>query len=249
LLAAAILGYTWWSGRAAPELSVYLPREAGSIVSADFARLRALGLIGGKQWNFESEYAEFVAATGFDFERDLDHVLLYLNPAQNIYLASGRFAWEKLRRYALQQNGKCVDRACSVPSSQAGKFLSFYPLGQNAIALALATDPYAAANVRPEREPRPPRCIAELDLRGEDVRRWLPLLGEVKAATACAGDDARMKVEVSLVNEAAARAAEEGFRTLAQKLDAAAVQRNGVTFALDWQLRRETLSSWFAGMD
>jgi hypothetical protein len=249
LSAIAFLSYPWWSQRQTADISVYLPKEAGSVISIDVAQLRRIGLIGGKSLPWESEYRSFIAATSFDFERDLDRVLLHLGDDKNVYLASGRFHWPKLRQYVLDNGGKCVDRACSIASSQAGKYVSYFPLSEDAIVAALAKDEYAAAQVTGQAAARAEKCVAELDVRGEDMKRWLPMLGEVANAKACVGKDALMTLVVALASADAAAKSEEGFRTLAKKLDAKAVERRGAEFHLAWELKGESLASLFGGSD
>lgn len=248
LLATAFLTYPWWSQRQSPELSVYLPKEPGSVIRIDVAQLRQLGLMGNQEFPWEAEYRNFMAATAFHFERDLDRVLLYLGDDKNVYLASGRFHWPKLRQYVLDNGGKCVDRACSIASSQSGKYVSYFPLQEDAIVVALAKDEYAAAQVTAQSEKRPESCPAEFDLRGEEVQRWLPFLGEVARAKACVGKDALASLVVALRDETSAQQAEAGFQTLAKKLAAKSVVRKGTEFQLAWELRSESLAAWFGGM-
>lgn len=249
LLAGAFLSYPWWSQKKSAELSVYLPKEAGSIISVDIAQLRSIGLLGGKEFPWEAEYRKFMAATSFDFERDLDQVLLHLGDDKNVYLASGRFHWPKLRQYVLDQGGKCVDRACSMASSQAGKYVSYFPLDERTIAVALAKDEYAAAQVRAQGSKRLESCAASLELRGEEVRKWLPLLGEVASARACVGRDALMTLLVALGNSDAAAKADAGFRTLAAKLNAKSMVRKDAEFRLEWELKGESLAALFGGAE
>jgi hypothetical protein len=249
LLAGAFLTYPWWSQRQASELSVYLPKEAGSVISIDVAQLRRIGLLGGKDLPWEAEYRSFITATSFDFERDLDQVLLHLGDDKNVYLASGRFHWPKLRQYVLDNGGKCVDRACSIASSQQGKYLSYFPLGEGAIAVALAKDEYAAAQVTPRGAKKPESCAASLELRGEEVRRWLPFLGEVANAKACVGNDALMTLVVALANADSATKADAGFRTLAAKLNAKTLVRKDAEFHLEWELKGESLAALFGGAE
>lgn len=249
LLAGTFLTYPWWSQRQSSELSVYLPKEAGSVISVDIAQLRRIGLLGGKEFPWEAEYRNFMAATSFDFERDLDRVLLHLGDDKNVYLASGRFHWPKLRQYVLDNSGKCVDRACSIASSQAGKYVSYFPLGEDAIAVALAKDEYAAAQVTASRERSLGACAASLELRGEEVRKWLPFLGEVSKAKACVGSDALMTLVVALANGDSAAKAEDGFRTLAAKLNAKSMVRKDAEFHLAWELKGESLAALFGGAE
>lgn len=249
LLAGAFLSYPWWSQKQSSELSVYLPKQPGSVVSIDVAQLRSIGLLGGKDLPWEAEYRSFIAATSFDFERDLDRVLLHLGDDKNVYLAAGRFHWPKLRQYVLDNGGKCVDRACSMASSQAGKYVSYFPIGEGAIAVALAKDEYAAAQVSAQNTSRPESCAASLDLRGEEVRKWLPFLGEVAKAKACVGKDALMTLVVALASNEAAVKADGGFRTLAAKLQAKSLERKGVEFHLAWELKSESLAALFGGAE
>ncbi len=91
----------------------------------------------------DPDYAEFVRATGFNYARDLDRVLLALRPASQsmstLALAEGRFDRERIARYALRsgrlekQNGAEV---YVVPTGTSWKTAALTFLAQNRIALA-----------------------------------------------------------------------------------------------------------------
>lgn len=105
------------SGRAmqpsAEELIGMLPTGASTLVYLDLAAIRASSFYQhradkGPLAVPSQDYAEFVRATGFDFERDLDRAVVAVWPAtpksrKNIAIAEGRFDREKIRSYAETQ--------------------------------------------------------------------------------------------------------------------------------------------------
>ncbi len=145
-----------------PELISLAPADASSLVYADlialrsspfFAQLAALA----PQTPADRDYAGFVRATGFDYSRDLDRVLLAVQPnppgSFTVALAEGRFDREKITRYALRsgrverQNGVEV---YVVPTNTPAKATAFAFLQPNRIALA------DGPNLAPVLAPRAP---------------------------------------------------------------------------------------------
>lgn len=91
---------------------VWLPAEAGLIASLHFDEIRKqawlLGLLAEvSRVEQEAEYRQFVAATGFDYTRDLDRVWLAVlgnsERSRVVGVAQGRFAQQKILSYARQQ--------------------------------------------------------------------------------------------------------------------------------------------------
>lgn len=93
------------------ELIAQAPVEANTLIYLDLQMLRESPLfeeLAG--WapspEQDADYRQFVAATGFDFERDLDRVLLLLPEAGTtrgaVALADGRFDRAAIAAYALQ---------------------------------------------------------------------------------------------------------------------------------------------------
>jgi hypothetical protein len=99
-----------------PELLSTLPAGAPTLVYVDLAALRASSFYQHRPDKGPiaiptQDYADFVRETGFDFEKDLDRVVVgswpasaAKEPAKNITIAEGRFDREKIRAYA-RRNG------------------------------------------------------------------------------------------------------------------------------------------------
>ena len=124
----------------------HLPSSDGILVIADGAVVRKIVGPGG---NEEQEYRDFVDKTGFDFRRDLDGIAAVIGTTDSFYVVTGRFDYAKLSRFA----GTCVKTVCSMPASQPGKWISFLPLGDNAIAIAVSPRQLAVADMEASRPP------------------------------------------------------------------------------------------------
>src|SRR5579862_4957809 len=99
----------------APELLSVLPPGAPTLVYLDLAAVRASSFYQHRADKGpiavpNSDYAEFVRSTGFDFEKDLDRVVIASwpppsakEPRRNIAIAEGRFDRAKIRDYAVHK--------------------------------------------------------------------------------------------------------------------------------------------------
>jgi hypothetical protein len=118
VLAGGIAGHhLGWHSRApfvaassAQNLAALAPADSNMVVFADVAALRASPLLEELKAMAPSptpdpDYAAFVRATGFDYQRDLDKVLLASHQAngktEDVAIAEGRFDRQKIRSYAL----------------------------------------------------------------------------------------------------------------------------------------------------
>jgi hypothetical protein len=88
-----------------------LPAESTSVVYLDFKDLRSSAFLAqilawAPRPQTEDEYAKFMQATGFDFEKDLDRVgISFSGPAQSpktMAVAEGRFDRKKIEAYSAQ---------------------------------------------------------------------------------------------------------------------------------------------------
>jgi hypothetical protein len=115
----------------APELLSALPSGAPTLVYLDLAAVRASSFYQhrpdkGPITVPNQDYADFVSSTGFDFERDLDRVVIAWWPAsgneqkENVVIADGRFDPAKIREYALRK-GKL--------DHQQGREVFLFPAG------------------------------------------------------------------------------------------------------------------------
>jgi hypothetical protein len=120
-IAAALLFYgilrrsTTAHASPAPELLSALPEGAPTLVYMDFAAMRASSFYQHRPDKGpiaipNQDYADFVRSTGFDFEKDLDRVVVASWPApsgkeptKNVAIAEGRFDRAKIRDYATRK--------------------------------------------------------------------------------------------------------------------------------------------------
>jgi hypothetical protein len=114
-----------------PDLLAALPAGAPTLVYVDLAAVRASGFYQhrpdkGPLAVPNQDYADFVRSTGFDFEKDLDRVVVASWPAsgkeqrKNVVIANGRFDRAKIRDYAMR-TGKL--------DHQQGHDVFLFPLG------------------------------------------------------------------------------------------------------------------------
>lgn len=149
-----------WLRQSAPELTpaqlvARLGARDATVAFVDVKTLRRAGLLSllaGSKAAREQEYATFVSQSGFDYEQDLDHLLVAFQGDTTEALLQGRFRWSRLRQYAQQQGGKCTDDRCDVPGNQSGRVITFQPLQSNLMSLkvtptAAASPPGAGANL------------------------------------------------------------------------------------------------------
>ena len=99
----------------APELLSALPAGAPTLVYVDLAAVRASSFYQHRPDKGpiaipNQDYADFVRSTGFDFEKDLDRVVVASWPApsskepiKNVVIAEGRFDRAKIRDYATRK--------------------------------------------------------------------------------------------------------------------------------------------------
>lgn len=153
LVAAPILVYGLRTRFAAaagslPELIELAPGDSTFIAYVNLAELRKEPLIEhlaelAAPVGVERDYAEFVSATGFDYRRDLDQVVIAASTGHTVAVADGRFDQEKIEQYALrsgrlEQDG---DRPFYVmKSAKAGQNISLTFLGTRRIVIAEGGD-------------------------------------------------------------------------------------------------------------
>jgi hypothetical protein len=122
ILAGTLFYLSFFRGRIAnaspvPELLSALPAGAPTLVYVDLAAVRASSFYQhrpdkGPLAIPNKDYSEFVRSTGFDFEKDLDGVVIASwptpsdkEPRKSVAIAEGRFDRAKIRDYA-RRNGK-----------------------------------------------------------------------------------------------------------------------------------------------
>lgn len=146
----------------AAELVRHLPSRGDNIVvHVDLSAIRASGLLdllAGARTVEEEDYTTFVSETGFDYRLDLDTILASFGNPENHFLLRGRFDWEKLNIYASRRGGTCFNGFCYLPASAADRYISFFALKPDVLAVAVARGKYAAsdlADLGPPKEWKP----------------------------------------------------------------------------------------------
>jgi hypothetical protein len=177
LLAAGIAGYRVYSSRkffAPRSLLSRFPAEDALALSVDFATLRAANLTGESKMTSEADYRQFVNGTGFDYKRDLDSVVASFSQSGNYFIARGRFDWKKLRDYTEHQGGSCYENLCRIQGSRPDRHISFLPLRNDAIAIAVSTNDLAAtllAKTGPFVDSRIPSAPVWISVPGSQLGR------------------------------------------------------------------------------
>jgi len=154
-LAAVMLGaivfwrYQHWRGsnNDRDELLLLMPASASAVVYVDLQALRNSPFLTGLfTWaprpSADAEYAEFVQATGFNYERDLDNVAIGIwNTAKEISffaLADGRFDKKKITTYAMQSGTRTIEggrEIYSVTMSGSTRKISFAFMKDDRLAI------------------------------------------------------------------------------------------------------------------
>jgi hypothetical protein len=154
LSAAAIYGvfhYRSGNDSSAAALLRRLPTNDAIVARIDLAALRRAGLLDLLQKApvpEEPDYREFVAKSGFDYKTDLDSALISFRPDGSFLLVAGRFDWKRLYAYAVAQGGSCDNTFCQMPGSRPERRISFFPVSQEVMALAVGQDERAAARMK-----------------------------------------------------------------------------------------------------
>lgn len=172
-LAACVFLY-WRPGGRKQGSSVlsYLPRDPTAIIYIDVAALRQTAFLAqlaawAPQPQKDPDYAQFLQDTGFDFERDLDHVAIatvkFPNaqpsdhvPGGLVFIGEGRFDRKKITAYALRKGKKFIVNGHEVISWPGGidvagpqiTFLSDRLVAVSAGTTTLPTDVLAATPKR-----------------------------------------------------------------------------------------------------
>ena len=123
------------------------PVEDAAVLNIDFSLLRRGGYLRPSKVPLESEYKQFLDGTGFDYRRDLDLVVASFSKSGNFFIARGRFNWSKLRDYTARQGGSCYQDLCRLQGTTPERHISFLPLREDTIGLAVSTDDLAASRL------------------------------------------------------------------------------------------------------
>jgi len=146
VLIALGLGHVAWNS--SPESLIRrLPADDAALVCVDLEAIRYAGLfeeIASVDVDVESDYREFVEATGFDYEQDLDFVLASFQEFETFLILEGRFDWGRLRDYVDTQGGTCYNGFCQLEGSGIDRQISFFSITPNALAMYVGADPWGA---------------------------------------------------------------------------------------------------------
>jgi hypothetical protein len=162
-----------------------LPTDNAAVLAIDFASLRSGGLLellSGPTVEEEPEYKTFVAKTGFDYRRDLDHAFVSFHQDGVYFLVRGRFNWKQLASYASEQGGGCRGGTCRMPGSLPARKISFFPLRSNLMAMAVSGDESAVERMR-----EPARGAHPIAILSQPVWLSLPSAALKKSADFPAG--------------------------------------------------------------
>lgn len=131
-----------------PGLVTLAPADASYLLYADLSALRSSEFLSqllalAPAPKTDREYTEFVQATGFDYTRDLDRVVLAIRPGSpavlTLALAEGHFDREKISAYALRSGKAERENGAEVflvPGATPGKTIAMAFLHGNRVALA-----------------------------------------------------------------------------------------------------------------
>ncbi len=133
---------------ATADLARRLPiREDSVVLHLDIAAIRAAGLLdllAGAPAEAEEDYSAFVSETGFDYRTDLDTILGAFRPQETHLVLRGRFDWEKLNSYARRRGGSCLNGFCHLPATAPDRYVSFFAIRPEVLAVAVARGKYGA---------------------------------------------------------------------------------------------------------
>ena len=124
-------------------------------ISQPSARPGLLDALAGSKATEESEYRKFVQDSGFDYRSDLEAVAAAFMDGNMYATARGAFKWKRLTYYAQSNGGSCANSICQMPASQPGRFISFYLLRSNVLALAVSPDPHGVDIINPPQKASP----------------------------------------------------------------------------------------------
>jgi hypothetical protein len=158
ILVAAICGAAVWGvaayrSRALQPASLLkrLPISDALVIYLDLGALRRAGILNlleGEKVTEDADYQDFVRQTDFDYKQDLDTVLAAFAPSGKYLLLRGRFDWKSLSSYVTSEHGSCYNTLCRMQGSTPERRISFFPLQQTVMALAVADDESAALRMQ-----------------------------------------------------------------------------------------------------
>ena len=160
---AVIAGLEWRESNKiydAAKLLQCLPPDRSVHLFLDVDALRSSGLLdllAGSRATEEPDYRRFVDATGFDYRVDLDAVAAAFSGGNTYFAIRGHFEWDRLLAYALAQGGRCRNAICIMPAAAPQRFISYYLLKPDVLALSVSSDQTGIYMINPTKWARPPQ--------------------------------------------------------------------------------------------
>jgi hypothetical protein len=153
ICAGAVWSVAWYRSRdlTTAALLKRLPSSGALVVYVDFEALRGAGIlqrIEASKLTEDTEYADFVRKTDFDYKQDLNSAIAAFAPTGKFLLLRGQFDWKSLRSYVASENGACYNSLCRMQGSTPERRISFFPLQTNLMALAVSEDESAAIRLQ-----------------------------------------------------------------------------------------------------
>jgi hypothetical protein len=218
LACALVAGGIYWARahRAAgpSNLVLYLPAANASVIYIDVDALRKSGilnLVAGSKALEDADYKQFLSDTKFDYRQDLDTVAAAFKDGKVYFALRGRFHWSNLKDYAVRQGGSCHDEFCVLPGSQPTRRISFYPLQQDVMAMAIGPDDFGAYQVSSKAQglaPVPPKepvwaLIPAIELQRMDslpaaARAYVPALQGAEQIVFSVSADANKQLQLGV---------------------------------------------------
>ena len=148
ILAYELRVHVFLADHSFPELIELAPAHSTFIAYIDLAELRKEPLIGqlaalAEPVVVDPDYQQFISSTGFDYQRDLDQVVIAAAADEKLAIADGRFDRKKIEEYALRsgtierRNGHTV---YVMKSKMPGQAISLAFLGAHRIVLGEGGD-------------------------------------------------------------------------------------------------------------
>ncbi|MCA2969351.1 MAG: hypothetical protein INH43_12615 [Acidobacteriaceae bacterium] len=225
-------GVVWYRSRLLPTLAERMERlpAGASALYLDLASMRQTGLLAllsGQNVTEDPDYTAFVASTGFDYRADLDSALIGWAGADVYILATGRFDWKAIQAHTVRSGGRCWNGVCRMRASTPSRMVSFAPLTNGMIGMAVSTDEWAVVklqNKAPNRLAAPDAVVwagglgrnwRESESLPAGTRLFAKALGEAEVVTlglhaGTAGAEVRLRAECA--NESAAGGVESQLR-------------------------------------
>lgn len=225
-------GLVWYRSRKVPSLAERMNRlpVGTSAVYLDLQSLRESGLmtlLSGQNVTEDADYRAFVTSTGFDYRADLDSALIGFANAEVFIVATGRFDWKAIQAHTKRSNGICRNGVCRMPATTPMRTVSFIPLHNSMIGMAVSTDEWAVLRMQdnvPNLLP-PPDAPVWTGGFGEALRKneslpagtklFVTALGDAKVVTLglhAAGEIAELRLRAECATDRAASGLESQLR-------------------------------------